>query len=74
MGPAKHVALDLLTRAAARKLDAPWGCISVLDEAGRLRASSYGLPIPSALLISWPFAKQVTTTARPWVVDDGGGV
>ena len=68
---AKQVAFDLLTRAMARKLDAPWVCLSVLDEDGRLRAGSHGLPLASALLISWPFARQAIASARPWVVDDG---
>jgi GAF domain-containing protein len=71
VAPTKQVAFDLLTRAAARKLDAPWVCLSVLGEDGRLRAGSHGLPIASALLISWPFAKQVIASARPWVVADG---
>jgi GAF domain-containing protein len=71
VAPARHVAFDLLTRTAARKLDAPWACLSVLDEDERLWAGSHGLPIVSALLICWPFAKQVISGARPWVVADG---
>jgi GAF domain-containing protein len=71
VAPAKQVAFDRLTRAAARELDAPWVCLSVLDEDGRLSAGSHGLPIASALLISWQFAKQVIASARPWVVADG---
>ena len=67
---AEQVAFDLLTRAAARKLDAPWVCLSVLDEEGSLMAGSHGLPLASALLISWPFAKQAIVGARPWVVAD----
>jgi GAF domain-containing protein len=69
---AKQVAFDLLTRKAARRLDAPWVCLSVLDEGGHLRAGSHGLPLTIALLVSWPFAKHVLGGgARPWVVAEG---
>lgn len=69
--PGNQVAFDLLTRAAARVLDAPWVCLSLLDEDGRLMAGSHGLPAASALLISWPFSRQVITSGRPWIVSDG---
>ena len=71
VAPANQVAFDSLTRAVARELDAPWVCLALLDEKGRLMASSYGMPTGSALLISWSFAKHVIASGQPWVVDDG---
>jgi hypothetical protein len=44
VAPANQVAFDSLTRAVARELDAPWVCLALLDEEGRLMASSYGMP------------------------------
>ena len=62
--------LDLLTRKIARAVDAPWVCLSLLDEGGRLMAGSNGLPVASAMLICWPMARQVITSSRPWIVSD----
>ncbi|MEX0690435.1 MAG: GAF domain-containing protein [Gemmatimonadales bacterium] len=63
--------LDHATRLAARELEAPVGCVSVVGADGRLRTGSYGLPPESALLVSWLFVKRVVATGQPLVVPDG---
>lgn len=68
--PNQQLAFDLLARAVARSVDAPWVCLSLLGEDGRLLAGSHGLPVASAMLISWPFARQVITNGRGWIVPD----
>lgn len=69
--PPNQLPFDLLTRDVARAVDAPWVCLSLLDEGGRLMAGSHGLPVASAMLISWSFARRVITSRRPWIVTDG---
>ena len=69
-GPVSCVALDGLTRTAARALDAPVVCLSLVDADRRLLTGSYGLPTPSALLVSWWFMRHVVATGRPLVLPD----
>jgi GAF domain-containing protein len=66
-----HTALDHITRLAGRELNAPVVCISLVDVDRRLVTGSYGLPEPTALLVSWWFMKRVVAARRPLVVTDG---
>jgi len=68
---APPVALDGFTQLAGRLLDVPVVCVSLVDADRRLVTSSYGLPAPTALLVSWSLMKQVVTSGRPLVVTDG---
>ncbi len=63
--------LDHFTRLVGRVLEAPVACISLIDEDGRLSTSSFGLPPPNAMLVSWLFLKQAGTSGRPLVIADG---
>lgn len=65
------VVLDRFTQLAGRALNVPVACVSLVDADRRLRMSSYGLPAPTALLVSWSFMRQVTASGRPLVVTDG---
>ncbi len=69
--PAHSVALDRLTQLAGRVLDVPVVCASLVGADHRLVTSSCGLSAPAALLVSWPFMKQVVASRRPLVVSDG---
>ena len=69
--PAGAEALDRLTQLAGRVLDAPVVCASLVGANRRLLTSSCGLSAPAALLVSWPFMKQVVASRRPLVVTDG---
>jgi GAF domain-containing protein len=64
-------ALDRVTYLAGQALDAPAVCVSLVDAERRLLASSYGLPVPTALLISHAFHKHIVASRRPLVVADG---
>lgn len=68
--PPNQLPFDLLTRRVARAVDAPWVCLSLLDEDGRMMAGSHGLPAAIATLISWHFARQVISSGLPWIVSD----
>jgi len=63
--------LDRFTQLAGRLLDVPVVCVSLVDADRRLLMSSYGLPAPTALLVSWSLMKQVVASGRPLVVTDG---
>ncbi|HEX9630977.1 MAG TPA: GAF domain-containing protein [Gemmatimonadales bacterium] len=65
------VALDRVTQLAGRVLDVPVVCASLVGADRRLVTSSCGLSAPAALLVSWPFMKQVVASRRPLVVTDG---
>src|SRR5690348_8837973 len=64
-------ALDLITRRAGGVLRASAVCASLIDAERRLWTSSFGLPLPIALLLSHAFRKHVVATARPLVIADG---
>jgi GAF domain len=64
-------AVDRLTRLAGRVLHVPVACASLVGPDRRLVMSSYGLPAPAALLVSWSFMRQVAASRRPLVVTDG---
>ncbi len=64
-------ALDHLTELAAQVLGVPVVCASLVDADRRLLTSSYGLSVPTALLISWSFMRRVVASGRPLVVTDG---
>ena len=68
---AHSVALDRLTHLARRALDVPFVCASLVGADRRLVTSTCGLSTPAALLVSWPFMKQVVASRRPLVVTDG---
>jgi GAF domain-containing protein len=67
----RSVVLDRLTQQASRVLDAPVVCASLVGADRRLVTSSRGLSAPAALLVAWPFLKQVVASRRPLVVTDG---
>jgi GAF domain-containing protein len=65
-------ALDRVTHLVGEALDVPAVCISLVDAERRFLASSYGLPVPTALLISHAFRKHMAAAPRrPLVVADG---
>lgn len=63
--------LDRITYLAGEALDVPAVCASLVDPERRLLMSSYGLPVPTALLLSHAFRKHVVASRRPLVVADG---
>lgn len=63
--------LDRVTLLAGQVLDAPAVCVSLVDAGRRLLASSYGLPVPTALLIAHAFHKHIVASSRVLVVADG---
>ena len=69
--PPMQEALDRVTHLAGQALDAPAVCVSLVDAERRLLASSYGVPVPTALLISHAFHKHIVASRRPLVVADG---
>ena len=69
--PKHSMALDRLTELAGRVLDVPVVCASLVGADRRLVTSSCGLSAPAALLVSWPFLRQVVASRRPLVVTDG---
>jgi GAF domain-containing protein len=71
LAPPMQEALDRVTYLAGQALDAPAVCVSLVDAERRLLASSYGLPVPTALLISHAFHKHIVASRRPLVVADG---
>jgi GAF domain-containing protein len=64
-------ALDRLTNLAGEVLDVPVVCASLVDSEQHLLASSYGLPVPAALLISYSLRLHVEASRRALVVADG---
>ena len=68
--PLTQEALDRITQLAARELDAPVACLSLIDAERRLFTSSTGLTAPIALLLAWPFCKQVIASRFSLAVSD----
>lgn len=64
-------ALDRITHLAGEVLAVPAVCVSLVDAEHRLLASSYGLPVPAALLLSYTFRTHVVASRRALVVSDG---
>jgi GAF domain-containing protein len=71
LAPPMQEALDRVTHLAGEALDVPAVCVSLVDAERGLLASSYGLPVPTALLISHAFHKRIVASRRPLVVADG---
>lgn len=71
LAPSIQEALDRITYLAGEALDVPAVCASLVDSERRLLTSSYGLPVPTALLLSHAFRKHVVASRRPLVVADG---
>lgn len=69
--PSIEEVLDRITSLAGEALEVPAVCVALVDTERRLRASSYGLPVPAALLLSYAFRRQVIASRRPLVVADG---
>ncbi len=69
--PSSQEVLDRITRLAGEALDVPAVCVALVDAERRLLASSYGLPVTTALLLSYAFRRQVIASRRPLVVTDG---
>jgi len=69
-GGATQRALDRVTTLVGDALAVTAVCASLVDADGRLVASSYGLPVPTALLISHAFREHVMASRRPLVADD----
>jgi len=66
-----QAALDRITLLAGEVLGVAAVCASVVDVDGKLVASSYGMPVSTALLVSHAFRKQVVASRHPLVVADG---
>jgi len=64
-------ALDRITTLAGEVLGVPTVCLSVVDAEHHLQASSFGLSVPAALLLSYTFRSHVVSSRRPLVVGDG---
>jgi GAF domain-containing protein len=71
LAPSIQETLDRITYLAGEALDVPAVCASLVDGERRLVTSSYGLPVPTALLLSHAFRKHVVASRRPLVVADG---
>lgn len=71
LAPSIQETLDRITCLAGEALDVPAVCASLVDTEQRLLTSSYGLPVPTALLFSHAFRKHVVTSRSPLVVADG---
>lgn len=62
--------LKRFTRLVGHELDAPVVCLALVDANRQLWTCSYGLPTPTAMLVSWSFVRQVVATGRQLVVPD----
>jgi GAF domain-containing protein len=71
VAPPIQETLDRVTYLAGQVLDVPAVCVSLVDAERGFLASSYGLSVPTALLISHAFRKHVATAHSPLVVADG---
>jgi GAF domain-containing protein len=69
--PSRQDLLDRITYLAGEALGVPAVCVALVDAQRRLLASSYGLPVTTALLLSYAFRRQVIASCRPLVVSDG---
>lgn len=64
-------ALDRITTLAGEVLGVPTVCVSLVDAQQQLVASSFGLSVPAAMLLSYTFRSHVVASRRPLVVADG---
>lgn len=64
-------ALDRITALAGEVLGVPTVCVSMVDARQQLVASSFGLSVPAAMLLSYTFRSHVVASRRPLVVADG---
>jgi GAF domain-containing protein len=71
MGSLVQDALDRITALAGAVLHVPAVCVSLVDAEQRLLASSFGLSVPAAMLLSYTFRSHVVASRRPLVVGDG---
>ena len=71
LAPTSLAALDRYTQLAGSVLDASVVCASLLLPDNRLLASSYGLPLPIALLQSWSVLRRVASSGCPLLITDG---
>jgi len=71
LAPSIQETLDRITCLAGEALGVPAVCASLVDAERRLLTSSYGLPVPTALLFSHAFRKHVVASRSPLVVADG---
>ena len=71
LAPSIQETLDRITCLAGEALGVPAVCASLVDAERRLVTSSYGLPVPTALLFSHAFRKHVVASRSPLVVADG---
>ncbi len=71
VAPSTQELLDGITSLAREQLDVAAVCLSVVDTERRLLTSSYGLPLPTALLLSHAFRRHIMASNRPLVVTDG---
>jgi GAF domain-containing protein len=62
------LALDRFTQLAARVLEVPVVCVSMVDADRRLVTISHGLCVPITLLVFWSFMKQIVASGRPLLV------
>jgi GAF domain-containing protein len=62
--------LDRITCFAGGALNVPAVCASLVTSERRLLTSTYGLPVPTALLVSHAFRRHLEAS-RPLVVADG---
>ena len=65
------VTLERYAQLAGSVLDAPVVCVSLLAADNQLMASSYGLPLPIALLRSWSLMRYVASSGCPLLITDG---
>lgn len=71
LAPTSLAVLDRHTQLAGSVLDAPVVCVSLLTADNRLLATSYGLPLPIALLHSWSLMRCVASSGCPLLITDG---
>jgi GAF domain-containing protein len=63
--------LDRVTHLAGEMLDAPVACAWLVDAERQLLMSSSGLSAPIAMLLSYPFCKQMIASGQPLTIADG---
>lgn len=71
VAPSTQELLDYITCLAREQLDVAAVCLSLVDTERRLLASSDGLPVPLALLLSHAVRRHILESNCPLVVSDG---
>jgi GAF domain-containing protein len=66
-----QAALDRIAQMAHELLDAPIACVWLVDEENHLLMSGCGASAPLAMLLSYPFCKQMVASGHPLAVGDG---